>query len=396
MPLLLYTYLVTETLAPFFACLAIMTGILFLGRLIPIFDLIINFGIGADDFLRLCAYMLPNLFLFALPMASMLGVILCFTRMAHDNELIALKAAGIGLYRLLPAVILIALSTSLLTVYSSTILIPKGTVAMKKLLFQLAKDRLDQGLKEKRFSEGLKDVVLYIEHIDPEDGEWRGVFVSDTRDKENPLTIIARSGGLATDMEKMLINLTLRHGSMHLAKEEITQTVSFDAYTLNLPIQPPKYIDGDRATSIGKGGMTQGEIREYLATHPPDSSGSIARRIEYHKRLVMPVGCFILTILALPLALHSRPGQRSIGLPLGLMLFILYYITITVAKSASESGSLPVAAIMWAPNAFFAVVTVYLLRFANRESTINIIGFIFGFIYRINNRLPRLTGRRKR
>ncbi len=124
MPLILYTYIITETLALFFASLAILTGILFLGRLIPIFDLIVDFGIEFPDFVRLCSFLVPNLFLFAIPMASMLGVILCFTRMANDNELIALKAAGIGLYRMLPAVIIIAFSTSLFTAYFSTSLIP--------------------------------------------------------------------------------------------------------------------------------------------------------------------------------------------------------------------------------------------------------------------------------
>lgn len=388
MPFLLYTYLITETLAPFFASLAILTGVLFLGRLIPIFDLIVDLGIGFSDFIRLCTFLIPNLFLFAIPMASMLGVILCFTRMANDNELIALKAAGIGLYRMLPAVAIIAISTSLLTAYFSTTLIPTGTSAMKQLLVQLAKEKIDKGLKEKNFSEGIPNVVLYVDRIDQEDNSWHGVYVSDTRNRENPLTIVARTGSLSVDMSKMLLTLKLQQGSMHLAKNSSSQTVSFKQYGLDIPLQNPASIIDKTAAAINKKEMTQQDIRDYLALHDSSSEKSVEYLIEYHKRLALPGGCFILTILGLPLAMRTRPGQRSIGVPLGLFIFICYYILLTLAKTIGEQGSLPVTLALWAPNIIFAVITLYILRYANRESTNSVIDFLLDMVYTLIRRIP--------
>ncbi|MCB2180862.1 MAG: LptF/LptG family permease [Desulfobulbaceae bacterium] len=396
MPLLLYTYLITETLAPFFASLLIFTGILFLGRLVQIFDLIVNFGISFPDFIRLCAYIAPNLFLFAIPMASMLGVILCFTRMSSANELIALKAGGTGLYRLLPPIIFIALCTALLTGYTATTLIPKSTVAMKKLFFQLAKEKIDKGLQAKQFSEELsKGVVLYIDQKEQESRKWKGVYVSDARDPENPLTIMASSGKLDADIDKMQLTVQLDNGSIHLAKRTMTQTIFFDSYILNVPVRPPEYIDGERATYIGKRGMTQQEIRDYLDSHPPSSSGSIARLIEYHSRIALPGGCFILTILALPLALRNRPGQPAIGVPIGLLLFICYYVLMTIARNMSEGGTLPIGLVQWVPNFVFALLTLYLLRIANRESGNKFLEFIMDSIFKLKKYLPLKRGGNK-
>jgi len=389
LPLLLYAYLVTETLAPFFASLLILTTILFLGRILPLFDFIINFGINLPDFIRLCAYMVPNLFLFAIPMASMLGVILCFTRMGNDNELIALKAAGIGLYRMLPAVVFFALCTSLLTGYFSTTLIPSGTTAMKKLFFQLAKEKIDKGLREKKFSDGLPDVVIYIDQKDAETGTWQGIYVADSRDSKNPLTIVAESGYLIPDMPNLLLTLQLDHGSIHLAKEDRTQTISFATYRINIPLQGPGMDDEEGKKSISNNEMTQQEIRDYVASHGRKSPESISQLIEYHLRMVLPGGCFILTILGLPLALRTRPGQRSIGVPLGLIIFICYYIILTTVKSYSESSPLPVAVTMWLPNIIFGVVTLYILRFANRESTLSLIDFFLRIIHSMQSILPR-------
>ena len=371
MPFLLITYLLTEMLAPFFASFIIINAVLFLGRLMSLLDVIFGFGIDLEDFIRICAYLLPNLMLFSIPMASTLAVILAFTRLTSDNEILALKAAGIGAHNMLIPVIIFALCTSAFTAFSATTLIPSGTVAMKKLLFQLAKEKVDKGLKEKEFNDSLKDVVLYIDRINTRTDEWSGVYVSDMRQKkESPVIIIAESGNLEADFDKMLITLSLREGSMHRSMEKSTQTIGFSAYTLKLPVEPPRMVAGDPATQVGKRGMSLSQLLENSAKKETTADESMSLLIEFHKRLAMPVGCFILTLLGLPLAMQSRPGHKSIGLPFGLGFFILYYILITAAKTMSENGTLPVWLAMWLPNVFFGITAYVLIRIAVREHTI--------------------------
>ena len=125
MPRLLYTYLVNQVLAPFYASLVILTSILFLSKLIPILDVILDYNIALVDFIRLYAYFTPQLLLFALPMASMMGVILGTTHINNENELMVLRASGISLYKMLPPVIIVALSTAFLTGFFSIYLIKK-------------------------------------------------------------------------------------------------------------------------------------------------------------------------------------------------------------------------------------------------------------------------------
>jgi lipopolysaccharide export system permease protein len=368
MPLLLYIYLATEILAPFVAALLILNAILFLGRLLPLLEGLFSFGIGVADFVRLWAYMSPQLLLFSIPMASMLAVIICFTRLSSDNEIIALKAAGISLYKMLPPVILFTIATSALTGLSSVYLIPHGTVASKQLLFQLAREKIDKGVRERQFSEGLADVVLYTDRIDPDTGVWHGVYISDRRDARTPVTVIASEGRIQSHPAEMRIALDLNDGSMHRAMEDVTQTIHFKRYELNLPVQTPDTEPGDPDnTRLDKRSMSPGELLRHAERLGADSPRGIVLLIEFHNRLVLPAGCFILSMLGLPLALSSRPGRRPMGLPVGLSIFILYYIAITAAKSFSESTALPVGPTMWLPNLFFGLLAIYLLRNAARE-----------------------------
>lgn len=389
MPLLLYTYLATEILAPFFASLLILNGVLFLGRLVPLLDVIFTLGIDFADFVRLSAYIAPKLLLFSIPMASMMGVIVAFTKLINDNEMMALKASGIGLYRMVPPVMLVALCTAVLTVFSATQMIPKGTVAMKKLFFQLAKEKIDKGIQPDKFSEGLKNVVVYVDHIDPETNLWRGVYVSDLRHKDTPVTVMAQAGNLHARMRDMQIILTLNNGSMHRGTNDITQTIRFKRYTLNLPFEPPTTIDGDSLTQVGKNGMSQAELLKAAENYGTDTPEGLSMLIEYHQRLALPAGCFILTILGLPLAMQSKPGRRSVGVPLGLLFFIAYYIMLTAGKTVSEGGKIPVEQAMWLPNVVFAALTVYFTRRAAREYSSSFIEKMFEPVLIVLDRLPR-------
>jgi len=373
MPFLLYTYLGTEILAPFFASLLILNGILFLGKLVPFLDVIFNFGIDFADFTRLCAYLVPNLLLFSLPMASMMSVIITFTKLSNDNEIMALKAAGIGLYKMLPPVILFALFTAALTCVSSVYLIPTGNMAMKRMLFQLAKEKVDKGLKEKQFSEGIRNVVLYVDHIGRKDRTWQGVYVSDLRDQTAPITIIARTGSLEARIEDMFLTLQLQDGTMHRTVNDLTQTIQFSRYTLNLPLETPQAVNGTSASNVGKSELTMKQLLKSADREGRDTPKALPFIIEFHKRLALPAGCFILSLLGLPLALQARPGQKPFGFPIGLGLFVLYYILTTAGKTLSENQSLPAPIAMWLPNLLFTILALHFIHKAALEKSGNII-----------------------
>ena len=396
MPFLLYTYIATEILAPFFASFLIINAILFLGKLVPLLNVIFDFGVGTGDFLRLCAYMLPKLMMFSIPMASMTAVIVAVSRMVNDNEIMALKATGIGLLRLLPPVIVIALSTSLLTYFSAVTLIPQGTQAMKSLFLQMAQEKIDKGIQAGQFSEGLANVVLYIDAVDQETRQWQGVYVSDMRHGDAPLTIVAKTGSLTAQPEHMLITLTLADGTLHRANENITQTIRFDRYQVNLPIKTPAEIAGTSVTEVGKNGLNQKQLLEQVATHGPKSPIGLSMLIEYHTRMALPVGGFILTLLGLPLAMLARPGRRPLGVPLGLLLFVLYYILFTAGRTISESGHLPVAIGIWLADLLMAFFTIMLTRQVAREITPLFLTRLSESALALLARLPRIKSGEKR
>jgi len=123
-------------------------------------------------------------------------------------------------------------------------------------------------------------------------------------------------------------------------------------------------------TRLDRGSMTQAQLVAASKNPRETPRGSIRYLTEYHHRLVLPVGCFILSLLGMPLGLQAKPGKKAIGLPIGLALFVLYYIVYTVAQVMVEDLILPLIPGMWAPNVLFLLLTLYVFYRTENERTI--------------------------
>ncbi len=362
-PFLLYSYIAAEMLAPFFASFVILYGIFFLVQLIPLLEVVLALRIGLADFIRITSYLFPHMLLYIIPMASMTGVIIGFSRLANDREILAFKACGVSLRQMLPPVLVITAVIAIVTGYFSIRLIPLGEVGMKQLMFQLAKEKIDKGLKEKEFTEALGDLVVYVDEID-DDQEWRGVYVSDMRGRLQPLITMAKSGRLSSDVERMQVVVELEDGTLHNVDDLDNQVLRFKRYQLQIPLRPPGGEDLDK---LSRGSMTQAQLLEAAREAGPSSKEGLSYRSEYHHRLIMPVGCFILSLIGLPLALQAGSGMRAVGVPLGLLVFVSYYIAFTITRVLSEEGRLPLLLGMWLPNILFLAFGMYFLWRVDQE-----------------------------
>ncbi|CAG37312.1 LptF/LptG family permease [Desulfotalea psychrophila] len=306
----------------------------------------------------------PNIFLYTLPMASMLGITICFSRLSTDMELLALKAGGISIYKILPPVFLVASAITLIAFYFSTQLIPASELAMKKLSYQILKEKIDQGIQAHKFTDAMGDIVIYVDKVDKETGDWHNVWVSDMRGVKQPTITMARSGSMKSNSKQMSITIKLTDGSLHRPEEQGTEIITFKDYTINMPLE----TGGKNIFMLHKRLLSMPELLEQAKRWGNESKkrGRIYL-IEFHKRLILPIGCLMLSFLALPLGLQARPGKKAIGIPVGLGIFIVYYILHTVGKELAEAGTVPLIPALWLPNVLFFLLAIFWIYRATNE-----------------------------
>ncbi|MCA9399682.1 MAG: LptF/LptG family permease, partial [Candidatus Omnitrophica bacterium] len=91
------SYIIRESIIPFFLSLLVLTCVFLLGNLIQLTNLVINKGVKLSLIGKVFILYVPVLLGYTLPIACLIAVILAFSRMSADNEILALRASGVHL-----------------------------------------------------------------------------------------------------------------------------------------------------------------------------------------------------------------------------------------------------------------------------------------------------------
>lgn len=349
--------------------LAVFLFVLLMGRMLKIVEMIVRQGVGALEVMRLLAYLIPSFLPLAIPMATLIAGVICFSRLSSDMEITAMKASGISLYQMLPPVVVFSGAMSLLTLFLTLEGAPWGAYAFRELAFQLAKKHISVAVKEGVFNELMPGLVIYAERFRVEDGLMEGIFVHDQHSSQVPVQILAKRGMLLKEEgEEAGLALRLENGTVYQAspKEGKLRQIHFELYELDLELSmadAQEKLRGKRADEWDLDGL-RSQITTRISKGKSISKDLL---IEIHRRLAIPVGCFIYGILAFPLALQSGPRGRSHGFVLGMCAIVAYYMLFSAGRTLAETGAVPPWIGLWFANFLFGLMTVTLLFRTARE-----------------------------
>jgi lipopolysaccharide export system permease protein len=370
----LYRYLTKELLSPFLLGLFIFTGLLLVGRMLKLVDMVVSKGVPVSELLLLILYLLPNFAVITIPMALLLGVLLAFSRLSADSEITAIKASGISLYRLLPPVMLISVVAYALTAFTASYALPKGNVAFKNLLYQVIQGRLNLNLKEQTFNNSIPGLLIYIEKNDEKTRILSGIMIQDERNPKEVSTIFAKTGSLGMDKNTRKIHLNLSDGSIHQSREKgIYRRLEFKEYELSVDLS-----QSIKAYEKNELDMSLKELRENLKAGGFSKKLTLDMGMEIHRRFTLPFACFIFAVVAVPLGIHNRRSGKAAGFSLSIATLLLFYVVQSVGRTLGEREILPLALAAWLPNILFLLLGIYLFIKAAKEESI-------GLIVRINN-----------
>lgn len=364
---ILNRYIFREMVAPFFLNIVFFMFVFLMTTLLDITNYIVNYKVSILSFLMLLLFSIPFSLQFVIPISVMIAVLLTLLRMSGDNEIIALKSAGVGIYSFLPPVLLFCLIGCLITGVMAIYGTPWGRTSMKKLAKDIAASSLEIGLKERTFNDSFENVVMYVNKIDAKSNRLRDVFIEDERNEQVITTVVASTGELQSEPKKLLFRLRLFNGTINQVniEDQSVNTVSFETYDINLNIA--KAFDGNKTESKHRLEMSLTEIRHYLKTNPQKDVGYYKTLMDYHKKFSISFACVVLGIFAVPLGFQASITRRSYGLVIGLASFMVYYILLTAGWGFGGSGSFPPVLAMWFPNVVFGGLGIYLLYRVGRE-----------------------------
>lgn len=362
-------YLFFELLGPFCVSLGVFTFVLLLAKIMELTDLVVTRGVSLGVVGQLLLYTLPYFFVFTIPMATLLSVLLGFLRLSSDNEITALKAAGVGLGQLLPPVAALAVMAWLISSFLAIWGLAWGNNNFENLIFKVAQSKADLALRERVFLDSFPGLVIYINRL-PGGGILQDVFIVDERDKKRVHTIVAKRGKLYPARQGK-VTLRLFDGTMHAVATDLKTAQNAWFKTYDVALDAAKLVAGQRTKKHEKE-MYLPELLAELEKHPPDSKRHYLVDMELQKKFSLPFACLVMALIGLPLGVHFRSG-RSWGVAVALAAFMAYYMMLSAAWSFGETGAYPPIVGMWMPNVVFGALGAMMFWRELKEAPIPIL-----------------------
>ncbi len=349
------SYVLKELFVPFLLSLLVLTCVFLLGNLIQLTNLVVNKGIKLSVIGQIFLLYIPVLIGYTLPLACLVSVILTFSRFSADNEILAIRANGIHLLKLLSPLVIVSFIICLFSFLLNDRIIPYAHYEQRKLLKNMGINNpaalLDAGIFIKSFD----NRILFIHKIDG--NKLYNITIYEPQEKGPTRTIIAKRGEFTPVPGESQIKLKLMDGTSDepdLEKGGAFYKLNFDQFFLTLDFSK-------KAEKVEKKpkSMTLKELTSEIGKMEVLFIDTARLKSEYHRKISWSFAPFFFVILGFPLAVITHRREKSANVVLAMICAATYYIVSIGCEALSIQNVVPAAFAMWFPNILAFITALY-------------------------------------
>jgi lipopolysaccharide export system permease protein len=354
---ILRDYFLREFLGPLFLSLGVISFVMVLvGNLRRIADLVINKGVDIFSVFKLFLFMVPYIVTYALPISVLIAVLISLGRLSSDNEIVAIRASGINLLRLINPLLVTGIILSLALVIFNDRAASYSHFAYRKILLEIGIKRPAAAFEEGVFINSFQNYILFIYHVDQKKNRLSNIRIYEPREDGPTRTIIAKAGEFITDPDKGTVKLKLIDGSSDEPDPNNPTNfykLNFKTYFMNLNLAQAQ--DKDKLRKKPKDMTTQELVHEISKLK---SSGIEATPLmtEINEKISLAFSCLVFILLGSSLAIITRRREKSINIGLAVLVITVYYPLFIGCEALAIQGYLNPTVAMWIPNMLFAII----------------------------------------
>jgi lipopolysaccharide export system permease protein len=352
-------YIFFEMLPSFILGLIVFLSIILMFQVLRLTDFALVHGVDMKTIAEIVGYICISLLPALFPMSLLFAIILTYGRLSADSEIVALKASGMHMGKILLPAVILAVLVGILSAQTSFEIAPWGNRQFEVFITRLGNSKPAAAIKEGTFSEGFFDMVVYANKVDSKKGLLQNIFIYDEREANAPLTIIAKRGRIIPDPKSPghSVLLRLEDGDIHRKTQTHTK-IKFDTYDIRLSDPVQDVVREKSAQSL-----TLSELRERLEKSDLKEDDRRTFLTEFHKRWAISVLCVVFGFIGVGLGTTTnRRSAKTSGMILCTGVIIFYWVLYVTLEGMARNGQLPPVIAIWAPIVLFTIVGFESLR----------------------------------
>jgi LPS export ABC transporter permease LptG/LPS export ABC transporter permease LptF len=292
------------------------------------------------------------------PLSMLLAVLVTFGLLQRTNEITAIKATGISLYRVIVPVLVASTLVAGVLFLSDQLYLPYTNKRQDALRNQIKGKPAQTYLRpDRKWIFGQHSDIYYYQLFDPDRDVFGGVsvFQFDPHTFQITHRIYADRAHWSNSMSRWVYE---QGWERSLNGSAIESYRKFDAATYPELAEAPAYFKKEVKQSSE---MSYDELRSYI--HDLEQSGFdvVRLRVQLQKKIAYPLITFVMAVLAIPFALSAGKRSALTGVATAIVIGLFYWTISALFESMGNLSQLPPAVAAWSPDLVFGFVGGYLI-----------------------------------
>jgi LPS export ABC transporter permease LptF/LPS export ABC transporter permease LptG len=313
-----------------------------------------------DYLLNLVPYMLYNL----TPLCALLAVLVTVGAMSKTNELTAMKASGVSLYRLVAPLLALAGVLAVGLFAFDQFYLPAANRRQESLRSVIKGKPAQTFLRpDRKWISGQQNTVgepgriFYYQFFDPD----KDVFANLTVFEFQPGTfhLSRRIFASSAHWDAHLGHWVMENGWTRTFEGESIS--SYEPYTLStfpeIREQPIYFKKESRQSQE----MSFGELRQYIGDLQQSGFDTMRLRVQLNHKLAYPMITLVMAIFAVPFALSMGKRGSLAGIATAIGMAVAYTVIASIFDAMGNVNALPPMLAAWSPDLLFGLAGGYLL-----------------------------------
>ena len=343
-------------------CLALsLVGLLSVSVVVDLIeriDMFIDYDAAIVSVLAYYFYRTPYWVVLTLPIATLLATMFSLASLARRNEITAMKAAGLSLYRILAPIFAFSVLFSGLAFVVVDQVLPRATFAYNTVRNQIrSHDRAD-GSRRHLLLQDVDGQILFAGSYDASGKtahrvSWEQLSGSHVEERRVGDRMVWRSDG-------WMLYEAHRYLFEPGAPTELTRLDSMAMEPLTL-----RPADLSRQQKKPEE-MSYAELSDYIARARANGEDVTRHLVDLYLKISFPVTCLIIVVVGAPFAANARRAGLANSFGLGALICFTFYSLVKAGQALGWNQIVAPLTGAWMGNLIFLLIGIALLMRAHK------------------------------
>jgi lipopolysaccharide export system permease protein len=388
-------------------------------------------GLSAAVIVELITLNLAWMLVLAVPMGVLVATLMAFGGLASTNQITAMRASGVSLYRMIAPVVGASIIICLLLTSFNNDVLPDANHRTKVLSNDISHKKPTLTLVPGMFIQLLQGHSILVRKTFERTNDLEGVTIIDYSKPMMTATITAHRGTISFSGDFRKLIMDLFDGEIHQINGQLKnqyRIIRFEKHRIVMDAEGFNF-QRSRETDISRGdremnvqtmiqkvdsirqlqsatekrlvertGKRSEDILDVKSSIEPSAIYNAPLRgfhenpgvaqsirselfminlyerdareylVEIHKKFAIPFACIVFVFIGAPLGIMSRRGTFGMGASLSLGFFVFYWACLKGGENLADRGYFDPWVGMWMANIILGVIGLYLTYRTARES----------------------------